>query len=337
MADTDAGSSYIALATGRPHVTSGATVLAPRAALVFTGFLRDTCHHGLGSPNMTTGVHALREQLMWCMQAFSGQCDVFIHTWITTQKAAPFRMHGAALNDSSLPGPNLTSVQANSSVHDIALSWKCVEVLQLALSATAVAIEAQAVPSHAQMASVRPWGAMRENLLNMRMQVASAIGGLQLMRRHATAMGVTYHAAVRMRADIGASTWQTSRKGWFLNAAGYRTMRRRADLYAKKQLPSTKSDELVLCGHPRYKHTDFCNWSVPPDPLVRTMEMLTGEAFDQVIYGGEGCEAYLTNNATDGVGRPMHIPAVSENVLYCAMRAGGVRPSSLVDTKAGVS
>ena len=90
--------------------------------------------------------------------------------------------------------------------------------------------------------------------------------------------------------------------------------------------------ELVICGHPRYKHTDFCQWSVPPDPMRRTVEALTGPSFDRVIYGGEGCLSWL-NSTSETEGRTFRIPTVSENVLYCAMRAAGVQPSGTVDTR----
>jgi hypothetical protein len=93
--------------------------------------------------------------------------------------------------------------------------------------------------------------------------------------------------------------------------------------------------ELVTCGHPRYKLSDACHWSVPTEPLHRTVSALHGASFDRVVYGGEGCAAYL--NSTDEEAGKRRIPVVSENVLYCAMHAAGVRPSTLVDSRLGAT
>jgi hypothetical protein len=62
------------------------------------------------------------------------------------------------------------------------------------LDAIAVAVEEQVPPSASQLASVRPWGAVSENLLNMRMQMASMHSGVELMRRHASTMQRRYDA-----------------------------------------------------------------------------------------------------------------------------------------------
>ena len=312
-----------ALAGG--HRAEQQHVRGPRAALVFTGFLRGTCHGSKSRHNISTGIAALREQLVWCRIAFFNRCDVFLHSWSTTHKAPSFSVRGDSLgNYSRLSDLQLTNKTAVS-------SWKCVEAVRNALGATTVAVEDQTPPSADRLADLRAWGTVGENLFNMRMQMASVLGGLQLMSRHAVTTGIEYHAVARMRADIGDASWRETRPEWFLNEAGWRTIRRRADLLFHNSLPTAKSNELVMCGHPRYKQTDFCNWSVPPAPMMRAVAKLNGASFDQTVYGGEGCEAYLTKNFTDASGRAIRVPAVSENILYCAMREAGVTPSLLID------
>lgn len=51
----------------------------PRAALILTGFLRDSCASN-------TTLSALVGQVEMCRTAFDGACDVFIHTWSRLDK-----------------------------------------------------------------------------------------------------------------------------------------------------------------------------------------------------------------------------------------------------------
>ena len=217
-------------------------------------------------------------------------------------------------------------------------SFRCVETVREALSAVAVSVEQQTGPRPEHLAAVRPWGALGENLLNMRMQMASVSAGLELAHRHASAMGFAYHAVARMRADCGDQTWCVNREV-FLSEDGWQTMRRRANQLILGVLPLEKRTEVVSCGHPRFKHTDFCQWSVPSEPLRRTIEQLTGDAFERTIYqrSEDGmyadCADYL--NATNEKEHKHRMPLVSENVLYCALRAAGLRASTLVDRRPG--
>ena len=183
-----------------------------------------------------------------------------------------------------------------------------------------------------------------ENLLNLRMQSASVKAGVDLMARHAATTGLDYHAVARMRADLGDPGFgHGDRDHLFLNLAGWKTLRRRSNLLLRGKLTARMAEEVVVCVHPRYKHSDFCHWSVPPAPLQRTVEQLVGSSFDALVYHGAGlgskhadCAAYL--NSTDETQTPpkTRIPLVSENIYYCAMRAARARPSQLVDVRSGV-
>ena len=223
-----------------PSVGGGTSlVAAPRAALVFSGFLRGSCRE-----TKATGLSALREQLVWCRSAFESRCDVFVHTWSTLSKAAPFNVHGSNLTAvlgafATEGGHNANATQASS--------WPCVGRVRDALSPAALSVEEQLPPTEAELAAARPWGAVGENLLNMRMQMASVLGGLELLGRHASAMSITYHAVVRMRADVG-DAWGKKREEVFLSNAGWRTVRRRANALVRGEMSPERRDELVICG-----------------------------------------------------------------------------------------
>ena len=340
--------------------------VTPRVALIFSGFLRYTCRQG-GT------MDRLAEQVSWCREAFSGHCDVFLHTWSTIQKEGGFWVHGHNHSEWNISlGRRLATSQPMGIPPPS--SWSCVQALNDLLSPSSVAVEVQRPPSADELARAKPWGWGGENLLNMRMQVSSIMGGLRLAQQHAMAARVEYSAAVRMRADLGDQRISRKFRDMFLDSHGWKIVSRRALLHARGLLDSNRSAELVTCNRPRLKtvhaarvdaahaslwaaclhvcmssrvrggrQVDFCQWSVPPDPLRRTIEVMSGEAFNRVVYGGEGCAAYLNRSGQPwrplGSGQPerpapVGLPLVSENIMYCAMRDAGVLPSPLADSSA---
>lgn len=297
-----------------------------RAALLFSGFLRQTCGSGGTLDRML-------EQARWCRSAFGGRCDVFLHTWSTLQKSAGYFEHGADHSHWNLSLGRRMQLTRPTGV--TRASEACVRTLRDRLAPTAVAIDTQPPPTAAELARERPWGASGENLLNMRRQIAGMRAGFNLMRE----LGRTYDAAVRMRADLGDNRLGAKHRGKFLTEAGWKVVSRRAALHARGQLGALRSSELVTCDRPRTHAMDFCLWSAPPAPLLRTAEALAGASFDAIVHGGggESCAAYLNrtstpwlNGSSDAHGAA-GVPLYSENILFCAMRAVGVRPSPLAD------
>ena len=328
---------------------------SPRAALILSGFLAGTCSFPGGKMPVSggqgeamTGVKALLQQVGWCREAFANRCDVFLHSWSTVRKARAFHVHGDGLTNYSKAfaavnrtGEAPTGQDATPDQTQEPPSWPCIEKLSSLLPLTAASIETQLPPSPERLAAERPWGVFGENLINMRKQMASALGCLELMARHTSVSGVEYHAAVRLRADLGDRRW-AGKAGVFIEPAGWRTVRRRADALVQGKLSTEGHIEIVTCGHPRVKHTDFCQWSVPPNPMRRMVETLNGPSFDDVVYGGEGCASFLSNASFPPAqapsplfpnGRTSKIPLFSENVLFCAMRAAGVKPSGIDDRR----
>ena len=306
---------------------------------MLTGFLRRTCSGDRPSRQGAHGPAALRQQLDWCIEAFGeGQCDVFLHTWSTLTKAGGYEFHGSSL------GPQ-SDGKAQREPPPATPSQPCVDAIQRVLSDSlaAVSVEAQTSPNRSQLEAERPWGTARENMLNMRAQMEGVARGLELVRRHSAATGVRYDALVRFRADYGDPTdhpinggikGTKIRNDVFISRAGWCAVRKRALALTEGTLPQDLRNEFVTCGHPHFLKTDFCQWSVPPEPLTRTVQMLHGDAFERTIYGGDGCAAFL--NSSGGAEfvhmRPsFRIPVFSESVLFCAMLAAGVTPSDLVD------
>ena len=98
----------------------------------------------------------------------------------------------------------------------------------------------------------------------------------------------------------------------------------RAKAWASGQLSAAKTNEMVMCHHPKLKRGDFCTWSVPPAPMRRTMHALhPGPRFEDVVYNRTvSCHEFLNRSGS--------LP-VSENIFFCAMNHVGVTPSKLVD------
>jgi hypothetical protein len=322
----------------------------PRVALIFSGFLQNTCMRG-------AGVWAILQQVEWCRTAV-GQCDVFLHTWQTLSKASGFEVHGA----------NWTAAierHVSTSRRPVTppSSLPCVHELRERANLTDVEVDQQRVPSTEELRAGAPWGVCMENLLNMRAQVASMLGGLGLMALHEASTGRPYHAVVRMRADIGVLS-EASRVCCFPTQYSWSTLAQRAKAVARGTLDVARSNEMVTCHHPRNKRTDFCQWSAPPDPLRRTLEELRGDRFDLLVYGASASEGRgvatgsissgkddelidVAGELADAPPAPprfargscleylnrsdVHIIAVSENILYCAMNRASVSPSKLVD------
>lgn len=314
-----------ASSTGDADTSSSSHAENPvRAALVFSGFLRGTCHG--------EGMQAMVNQAAMCREVFGGNCNIFIHSWSTTHKDAIFKVHHSNMTQRV---ENILSSN-HSAYRRAASAWPCVPLLARAVETTSITLEEQKTPSMEALARVDTWGAMHENLMNFRWQIASVHAGLGLMSRHAAMAHVRFHAVVRMRADLGERSLPQSWRETFLKAAGWRTVRRRADLLARGALDAKRASEIVTCGRLRFKYTDFCQWSVPASALERTIDALGSStaSFERVVYGGDGrepCAHYL--NRTDNAVQ-MRIPPVSENIMYCAMNAAGTRPAlSTVDVK----
>ena len=97
---------------------------------------------------------------------------------------------------------------------------------------------------------------------------------------------------------------------------GWLNVRKRAGASAAGTLAARTAAEVVTCGWMRVKRTDFCLWSAPATALAQTIGALRGAGFDRVLheplYGQPDCMSHL--NSTK-------VPAVSENILLCAMHA----------------
>ena len=256
-----------------------------RAALIFTGHLRDTCDW-----NQTTS--AMEDQAASCRSAFQGRCDIFVHTWDELQKT--------------------TREHLNSHGRRSVSAWQCAGQVAKVLRPTAMTVENQAVRAYnASPIDNTPFGDSEELPLNFRMNTASMAGGISLMLSHAHTVGLRYTAAVRMRADLSTPRFQTLMPTWegrdlFPTREAWWKIRTRAEQAANGSLPQAHAAELVSCRRPRNKRGDWCFWSTPPQPLLRTVLHLNRN-FDQVHVW---CEQWL---------RQQRLPPFSENLLRCAM------------------
>ena len=264
-----------------------AAIPEQRAALLFTGHLRDTC-----AWNRTTS--AMEDQAASCRSAFQGRCDIFVHTWDELQKT--------------------TREHLNSYLERGVSAWPCAGQVAKVLRPTAMAVENQATRNGAYKASPidnTPFGDSQELPINFRMNTASMAGGLSLMLSHAQTIGLRYTAAVRMRADLSTPRFQTlmpahEGRDHFPSREAWLKIRARAEQAANGSLPQADAAELVTCRRPRRARIDWCFWSTPPQPLLRTVLHLHRN-FDQVHAW---CEQWL---------RQQGLPAFSENLLRCAM------------------
>ena len=117
------------------------------------------------------------------------------------------------------------------------------------------------------------WGALNENLANFRMNVAGMLGGLDLMTRHASALGIEYAAAVRMRADVSGLRMSrfmgnaNGKNNIFLSETGWENIRQRA-IAAANSAAETRFQEVVSCGWARVKPVSYTHLTLPTIPLV---------------------------------------------------------------------
>ena len=286
-----------------------------RAALVLTGHLRDTCES-------RTGIAVVEKQVDACRAAFDGRCDVFLHTWDRLDKG-PEYPGGGPVGRRCAAYCRQTMQQHNTS------AWPCVTNLSTTLAPSAVAVEHQdrILDDDGDDA---PW--VNQSLKGFRMNMAGMLGGLDLMERHAAAMGRAYDAVVRMRADVGCRKMRgrPDFREQFMTVEGWERVQRRAAAVHNdsKELASHLRAQLDLCDRPRAKRTDFCLWSAPPTPMLRTMESFRGRLFDRLARGApsEGgaaaalpvpdCERYLSRRG---------VTPFVENLLFCAAKQQGVR------------
>ena len=282
------------------------TPVHTRVAVLFTGYLKHTCER-------SGGVDGIMKQLNLCRKAF-GTCDTFLATWTALEKPRPFHVHGKDLN--------ATSTKAFEHRLPARSSMPCLLKINRLVNFTNYSAFEQAAPTDQEMGTIQPWGMVGENLLNMKGQLRSAAHGLAMMNAHAGISGHVYHAAVRIRADMGISSPQVNEACW-LDQNGWRAMARRAQAVAQDVLDEHKANELVTCHRPKGKRMDFCQWSAPPAPLIRTLEAIRGSRLWHVVYN-QSCAEYLHS---------IGFHAVSENILLCAMHQAGVTNSTLVDAR----
>ena len=141
-----------------------AAIPEQRAALLFTGHLRDTC-----AWNRTTS--AMEDQAASCRSAFQGRCDIFVHTWDELQKT--------------------TREHLNSYLERGVSAWPCAGQVAKVLRPTAMAVENQATRNGAYKASPidnTPFGDSQELPINFRMNTASSF----LIAPFQMSVGVSY-------------------------------------------------------------------------------------------------------------------------------------------------
>ena len=300
-----------------------------RAAFVLTGHLRDTCES-------RAGISVVERHLDACRAAFDGRCDFFLYTWDRLDKGpefpggAPVQFPGG--NNRCSPLCQQTMHQHNTS------AWSCVSNLSATLAPAAVAVESQ----DRLQDDDTPW--VNQSLRGFRMNTAAMLGGLDLMTRHAAAMGHTYDAVVRLRADVGCRKMRgrPEFREQFIDTDGWQRVRKKAAAVHNNsaELAPHLRSQIELCDRPRKKRIDFCFWSAPPEPLLRTVESLRGDELDRLArnvstnmsspdwlvhlpVGGLAPASSLPDSARYLDRR--HMPLFVENLLFCAARARGVR------------
>jgi hypothetical protein len=291
--------------SGGPLVRPRQFSSRPRAALIWTGFLRDSCSSSLNLERLARVADS-------CRSAFSGSCDVFIHTWSRLDKAGEY---GERLKFGRCMSECVRKrARANES------SLPCVSALVERVQPSAVAIEQQELANSSsepgeplawsQYLAGLPGEASRVNVRNFAMNAASMAGGVRLMLDHAAAMRLgDYAAAIRMRADYGGLTDSQFLDQFLVSPAQWKSVRKRAEW--------NHQQELYMCDHPRLKRIDVCFWSAPAAPLaqavIATKEELHG---DRLL----ACRDYLN--------RSLRVPVFTESILMCGMRAAHVGPAT---------
>jgi len=266
------------------------------AALIFTGHLRDTCERA-------GGVTVLQTHQQRCHEAFNRSCDVFIHTWDALDWIGP-----------KAKGRRYDTLQGQLSATK---SWRCVAQIAEALAPVSIAVGTQ--NDSALTSDSHSWTNW-EALGGTRMNSASIAFGVELMQRHAHLKGGLYSAAVRLRADVGSSrfaslTKKSEYRRNIISSTGWGHVAARA----RRLLPSR---EVNQCGHPNFKHLDWCFWSAPAAAMVAL-----GSALHAAWAGGGGAFAERCRNRI----LASKVAAFSENTLLCAMREANVTLSRMWD------
>ena len=208
--------------------------------------------------------------------------DKPLNTWI----------HGSATpkEGDSKPAAHTTKIGRARALGANTSSLPCVASIKNAVRLTTVAIEEQ----HSERAASPPWGMFGENLQNFRMNSAAMASGISLMERHAVTSGLSYDALVRIRADLGLTEAHGSHAA-YLSEKGWSNVARRAESFVNGTQGREMASEVVTCGWPKTKRTDFCIWSSPPSALQRTINSLRGSGFDQVVYE-QNCSQLLNRS-----------------------------------------
>jgi hypothetical protein len=135
------------------------------------------------------------------------------------------------------------------------------------------------------------WFDCSQTLGSFRMNGAAMVSGGELVARHAAAMGHTYHALVRYRADVGSPNMdgRGSFRNQFLSNVSWHTVRRHALAARSGDTSFSSARASVLsstwagtsgsssappsspsplrwvhnCHHPMLKRIDFCFWCPP--------------------------------------------------------------------------
>ena len=299
----------------------------PRAALIWTGYLRESCSNHVTFDRLT-------EQADFCRHAFDGACDVFIHTWSRLDKP---KQYGERLKFRQCMNDCwMQRFAANTS------TWPCMARIVERVNPTAVAIEEQDLQTTSYASAEDENGTStlpdewrhylpmipEETSLmavkNFAMNTASMAGGVRLMLQHSRHMRVEYAAAVRMRADYGGLNTGGFRDQFMTTLAQWKSFRHKVrhhnnHLQSYGDASTVRANgELCMCDRPRMKRMDFCFWSAPAAPLVGAVLAMEEELIGPNLIK---CREYLNHT--------LKLPVwFSESVVLCAMRSAGVGPAT---------
>lgn len=301
--------------TSHPHSsgrTHGATDFmdpsASRGALLLSGHLRDTCRDA----QVRRG---LLEQVDQCRTAFRGACDVFLHSWdmLDAAEGTHTRQHEGG----RFPQERRELDAWPPTPQSASSSYDCLQELSRAITFAAVSIETQR-PRHsvALRHATALWGTSGRSVHGVYMNLMGQVGALQLMQRHAEAMRITYHAAVRMRVDSEAprvAALTRARPPWAIISQGASDVAQGARQTAVP-LPAI----VYACSTNRSlgsPASDNCYWSAPPSSMARLLLPFARE-------GEFEARAADTNRSCLKAAHP-------ESLLRCALGRAGVmgRPS----------
>ena len=296
----------------------------PRAALMWSGFLRNSC-------TSNASLERLVQQVEMCRSTFSAGCDVYIHTWSRLDKAVDFgdrvhfgsRCHGLCQICQRCVDHGLSCPEHCWSPRQLsnASSWPCIGELVRRISPAAVTVEEQ--PPRSALPQPPPdWRTFLRyaseeasvNLVaNFAMNAASMESVVRLMLQHSASTHKTYSAAVRMRIDFGGLT-SPDLSSQFLTSIQRWERVRDAALAPESESKAT-GQQLSMCDRPRVKRMDFCFFSAPPTPLVQSVLALKGEMAALV----PACQEYLNSTLHQEMDS-----IFQESILLCAMGSAGV-------------